>query len=148
MKKMIGFFVLIALLCVVCLNKTDNFAHFYNCDKLLIVSLTEESEDEHIKSGNVFYYEYESDFKNHIQNMKAQTIGYNFYFSSLNFDKFSKNFDYIYQGETFEQSYQIYYGFYSGYNDFRYIEGKKVNFQLVNTGDEWILGFPMILTGY
>ena len=58
-----------------------------------------------------------------------------------------ENFDYIYQGGS-AQDYLIYYGYYSNFKDYRYVDGKKINFQLAKTGEGWILGLPLIETGF
>ena len=34
------------------------------------------------------------------------------------------------------------------YKEFEFIDGKKINVQLAKTDDNWVLGFPMILTGF
>lgn len=46
------------------------------------------------------------------------------------------------------QDLQILYGYTSLYPESKMIEGKKVNVQMVIKGDELIVGFPMIMTGY
>lgn len=53
----------------------------------------------------------------------------------------------FYQGGSAE-GMDIYYGFYQYYDDYIWVDGKKLNFQLVQKDDGWLLGMPMILTGF
>ena len=34
------------------------------------------------------------------------------------------------------------------FDDYIWVDGKKLNFQLVQKDDGWLLGMPMILTGF
>ena len=75
--------------------------------------------------------------------------GLNFYFDkNTPFSFFEDNVDFIYKSDGKVNGYDIYYGYTVKYKDFLNINNKKVNFQLVNTQDEWIMGFPLILTGF
>ncbi len=71
----------------------------------------------------------------------------------MSFDK--GQFDYVKEYLGISQSFtqqlqdlQILYGYTSFYPESELIEGKKVNVQMVIRGQELIVGFPIIMTGY
>ena len=75
--------------------------------------------------------------------------GISFYFSNdKKFDDFNKKFGYTLTEDGCLDGYSIYRGFYEGYKDFRYIDGKKINVQIAFVEETWIVGFPLILTGF
>lgn len=71
-----------------------------------------------------------------------------FYFNSFSFNSFQKQVDFIYQSDKQIQNYDIFYGYSREFSNDVKINGKKINFQLVNNNGEWILGVPLILTGF
>ena len=150
MKKMIGFFLIIALL--IGASLLNGFSHeiISSYNKLVIVSsnYVEEYKDNAIESGGKYYYFF--DAENEFDYEKFGNIeGLNFYFDkNTPFSFFENNVDFIYKSEGEINGYDIYYGYTVKYKDFLNINNKKVNFQLVNTHDEWIMGFPLILTGF
>lgn len=149
MKRMIGFFIMIILLLLVGFIKEDNFSAFYSFSKMTLVTTEKlDSMTEPIISGNQYYYTFENTNEN-IKLLEDNSFDcYIFYFDAeQNIDKLKKNFDYIYQGGS-AQDYLIYYGYYSNFKDHRYVDGKKINFQLAKTGEGWILGLPLIETGF
>lgn len=152
MKKLIAFFVIAVLLISIRYFKTDDFSPFRDFSHVVIVSAKPYNDlTLQVQNGEQYYYDFDSsdEDKKRLEGIDKNDIeGYVFYYQT---DKkltyFSTHFDYIYQGKAVE-NYDVYYGYYSGYNDFRYVTGKKVNFQLVKTDSSWILGFPLIVTGY
>ncbi len=149
MKRMIGFFIMIILLLLVGFIKEDNFSAFYSFSKMTLVTTEKlDSMTEPIISGNQYYYTFENTNEN-IKLLEDNSFDcYIFYFDiELSANKLMKNFDYIYQGGS-TQDYLIYYGYYSNFKDYRYVDGKKINFQLAKTAEDWILGFPLIETGF
>lgn len=150
MKKMIGFFLIIALLIGASLLNGFNHEIISSYNKLVIVSsnYVEEYKDNAIESGGKYYYFF--DAENEFDYEKFGNIeGLNFYFDkNTPFSFFENNVDFIYKSEGEINGYDIYYGYTVKYKDFLNINNKKVNFQLVITQDEWIMGFPLILTGF
>ena len=150
MKKMIGFFLIIALLIGASLLNGFNHEIISSYNKLVIVSsnYVEEYKDNAIESGGKYYYFF--DAENEFDYEKFGNIeGLNFYFDkNTPFSFFVYNVDFIYKSEGEINGYDIYYGYTVKYKDFLNINNKKVNFQLVITQDEWIMGFPLILTGF
>lgn len=149
MKRMIGFFIMIILLMLVGFTKEDNFSAFYSFSKMTLVTTEKlDSKAEPIISGNQYYYTFENTNEN-IKLLEDNSFDcYIFYFDlELNANKLMENFDYIYQGGS-AQDYLIYYGYCSNFKDYRYVDGKKINFQLAKTGEGWILGLPLIETGF
>ena len=150
MKRMVVFFLVIGLLIGASFLVENDFSPFLNFNRLVIVSskpLTYRTFL--IQNGNDFYYEFDKNQLEVAINDKDHIKCYIFYFfNNLTKKDFNQYFDFIYQGNISEQNYTIYYGYYSGYSDYEIISGKKVNFQLVQTSTQWILGFPMIMTGF
>lgn len=152
MKKLIAFFIVAILLVSIKYFKIDDFSLFQTFDQLVIVTdkfytnLNLESQN-----GEQYYYTFENNDKDKImiESIDKNDIeAYVFYYQpDKKLKDFSVYFDYIYQGGAVE-NYDVYYGYYAGYNDFCNLKGKKVNFQLVHSDNCWILGFPLIVTGY
>ena len=42
----------------------------------------------------------------------------------------------------------ITYGYTPSFDKFQYVDGKKINVQIVEKSDEMLIGFPIIMTGY
>ena len=147
---MIGFFLIIALLIGASVLNGVNNEIISSYNKIAIVSsnYVEEYKDNAIESGGKYYYFF--DAENEFDYEKFGNIeGLNFYFDkNTPFSFFENNVDFIYKSEGEINGYDIYYGYTVKYKDFLNINNKKVNFQLVNTQDEWIMGFPLILTGF
>lgn len=152
MKKLIAFFVIIVLLVSIKFFKTNDLFIFQDYSSMVIV--TDKLYDNlnlQIQNGEHFYYNFNNNKEDHLKIKSINSddiVSYVFYFNNnKRIEDFANIFDYIYQGESVED-YLIYYGYYANYNNFRYVSGKKVNFQLVKTAYSWILGFPLIVTGY
>lgn len=145
MKKMIGFFVVIVLLLSLVMTKQDDFNFLSNCSKILAVSDEKLADENYVlQNGNQYYY-----FYNDIDKLKDKGfLAYNFYFDiETDLSQILDCFSFVYEGEGVDD-YKIYYGYYDGYRDFRYVDGKKINVQVVKNDHEIIVGFPLIVTGY
>ena len=152
MKKLIAFFVIAILLISIRYFKTDDFSPFRDFSHVVIVSAKPYNDlTVQVQNGEQYYYDFENTEENRVilENIDKNDVeGYVFYYQlDKKLKDFTSHFDYIYQGEAVG-SYDVYYGYYAGYNDFRYVSGKKVNFHLVKTDSSWILGLPLIVTGY
>ena len=145
MKKMIGFFVVIVLLLSLVMTKQDDFNFLSNCSKILAVSDEKLADENYVlQNGKQYYY-----FYNDIDKLKDKGFSaYNFYFDiATDLSQILDCFSFVYEGEGVDD-YKIYYGYYDGYRDFRYVDGKKINVQVVKNDHEIIVGFPLIVTGY
>ena len=150
MKKMIGFFLIIALLIGASVLNGVNNEIISSYNKIAIVSsnYVEDYKDSAIESGGKYFYFFDNESL--IDYEKFGNIeGLNFYFDkNTPFSFFEDNVDFIYKSDGKVNGYDIYYGYTVKYKDFLNINNKKVNFQLVKTQNEWIMGFPLILTGF
>lgn len=147
MKRVIGFFVAVILLIGVCVFKENDYALFNGFSRIIVVSEQEQLYQNYLINGNQYYYIFDenADVK---QLLKQNFISYNFYFSSdFNIEKLMSNLDFYYQGGDVE-GYKLYYGYYCDFNEFRYVDGKKVNIQIALTQNEIVVGLPLITTGY
>lgn len=152
MKKMIVFFILIVSLLFTDYSPKDTFGIFKEVQSVLIVTSKEaENVDKLIENGDEFYYLFEGDKAPKILEkleLFDDIKGINLYFScDLDLSYFKTKLDYMTDKTDVEGS-DVYYGYYTGYKEFEFIDGKKINVQLAKTDDNWVLGFPMILTGF
>ena len=152
MKRVIVFFFVVILLIFFAYFKQDNFP-FSDCNKLVVVTSEEyqEIDVQPIKNGNEYYYVLAGDeivfFKNNMSQFKYKGLSL-YYDNSYDLDFFKKEFKTQLSNPSRVENYEIYYGYYDNYKDYNIIDGKKINLQLVYTQNEWIVGFPLILTGY
>ena len=152
MKKMIAFLLCGGLLLAGKNLPNRSFDLFENAEKMIVVSekRIEQFDDEFI-SGNDYYYtfqakEIEKNFS--ILDEKDGIKGLNLYFNQeMPLSYFQNKLDFL-GDETNLGENKIYYGYYSYYKHFKWIDGKKINVQLVQTAEGWILGMPLILTGF
>ena len=145
-KRMIGFFVVAALMLGFAAEKQDSFIPIQGFTKMVLV--TENPLDDNlnfIKNGNDYYYLFEN-APDAINLADAKGLVF-YYHSSFDLDYFKKQMSYLTRGGDVG-GYECYYGYNASYGDFRLIDGRKINAQLVFNGEEWLLGYPLILTGY
>lgn len=151
MKRMIAFFVVVAILIGIKFINRNNLPNF-EFEKLVVISQVSNLFDqEKIQNGNQFYYTFDKiNGKNIIKNLDNKDFdGLVYYFNkSVGIDRLKNKFDFVYKGKENIQNLQIYYGYDSDYPDFVFLNGKKVNVQLVENSTNIIVGFPMILCGY
>lgn len=103
-----------------------------------------------IPSGENFYVKYDKIEINEMINLinTPDIKGFNLYFSNnVSLDFFKSGIEYI-SDCSFVEDNQIYYGYCNKYKDFCWVEGKKVNVQIIKNPTGWILGFPLVLTGF
>jgi len=151
MKRMIAlFFVLVTLFGIKFLN--EKTFPCLNFQKLIIISKYSELYDrEKVQNGNQFYYTF-----NQEEGLKAlkeinipKIDGLVYYFDKkigLDFIKNKINFSYEAKEEI--EGMKIFYGYDKSYPDFRFLNGKKINCQIVQNSTNIIVGYPMILCGY
>ncbi|MBQ8444461.1 MAG: hypothetical protein IJX25_03825 [Clostridia bacterium] len=150
MKRMIAFvFVIVLLISLVSIDN-DSELKFSMAESGVLVTSKALEDKECFCSGNEYYSSFEGDELinllediNQYENVK----GVNLYFSNdvpLNY--FQSQIDYL-ESETIE-NVGLLLGYCKDYNDFVWTEGKKINVQLAKIENGWVLGFPMILTGF
>ena len=148
MKKMIAFIFVIFLFLGIAVAKI-NFPQKFDYERLIIVS-EKKLDYASIKNGNDYYYFFDKKDKTIFnKNFDITDIkGLTFYISSkYDLNYFSNHFNYLTSKSEVDKK-QVYYGYDKNYYDFRLIDGKKINFQLVKDEEGWILGYPAILTSF
>lgn len=151
MKRMIAFFVVIMFLFSLKFINENNIIK-YKFDKLLIVSQCDSLYDvEMIENGNQYYYTFSyQQGKEVLKEIKLGNIdGLVYYFDkSIGLEKFKNNLDFCFESQEKIDGLKIFYGYDNSYPDFRYIDNKKINVQIVENSTNIIVGFPIILCGY
>ena len=102
-----------------------------------------------IKNGDQYILTIYSDFENFYKTNKNNIKGFNLYFDkNFNINDFCKQIHAsTFKGKSIDEN-QILYGYTNEYNDFRYVDGKKINMQIVINENEIVVGFPLILSGF
>lgn len=149
---MIAFFMCALAMFLLKGGQVNNLSVFDRVEKVVLV-LSEKNENftDALQNGNDFYYTFDKmeamNILPSLDEMKCLK-GVNLYFSKeLSLSYFQERLDFL--GERKEcVEMDVYYGFYRHYKKFELVDGKKVNVQLVFTGEQWIMGLPIILTGF
>ncbi len=152
MKRVIVFiFLIILLLPLSFIEKKDCLDFDY--EKITVVS--EKSNlnlsVNVVKSGKDYYYTVEKESKKiELKDLDFDNVkGIVLYISKkYSIDYFKKIFNYNISYSKIIEEKNIYTGYYKDYDDYRIVDGKKIIFQLVEYKNKWILGFPLILTGF
>ncbi len=152
MKRLIAFIFIVILSFLVLLTSKNNKIFDYDYEKVIIVTKNENllKDCEKIVNGDNFYFIVEKEKKDRVENLYfSNTLGVVFYYNkNLTFNSFNKRFNYsLFGGKSIEDR-EVFYGYDKNYSDYRILENKKVNVQLVRTENEWILGYPLIITGF
>lgn len=148
MKKMIVFFVATATFLAFKYYKQDNFYPFYHFDEMTVIADDQfPLGEDKIQSGDEYFYTLSrEEGKAFVENIKDYSFfGFVFHYQNKDIEFLN---EYDVSEKTSVEGRDVYYGYYSGYNDFYFHKGKKVNFQAVIKEDELIVGFPIILTGF
>lgn len=150
MKRMIAFFIAIGLLIGVKFACQSNSLN-YDFEKLIIVSSSECLYDtDFVRNGNKYYYSFDKNQgEKALENIKSEEVEGLVYYFDLNYNlKNLKNkLDYCYKGGS-ASGIEIYYGYDKQYKDYRIVNRKKVNVQIVKNSTNIIVGYPLILTSY
>ncbi len=151
MKRMVAFILIIfSLFCIVIFK--DNLVISNDYEKMVIISSNDRL-NLHCKilqNGDDFYYFIDNN-KNNIQKLLNDNDikGIVLYFSKdFNLNYFNNKLDYTLSKESIVGGRKVYYGYDKDYSDYRFVDNKKINVQLVYDGNQWIMGYPMILTGF
>ncbi len=100
-----------------------------------------------VKNGNVNYYTFQNDACefDKIKNYEGAV----FYFSKeTSFNFFEDICSCTFTRASKIENMNVYYGFCTDFSKFVLHENKKVNVQLAEREEGWVLGFPLILTGF
>lgn len=149
MKKMIAFFIATIFALAMKHFVQDDFSSLLDFDKMIVVS-SEQLSEEYILSGQDYYNIFTQEEGVSLMDTweEVDEKGVNLYFSAdKTLSYFEQRVENLTQTSNVE-NYSCWQGYYFGYKDFRWINKKKINFQLVKTDEGWIMGFPQILTGF
>ena len=145
---MIAFFMASICAMVVKYFTVDDFSSLLDFEKLVVVS-SEKLDDNYVKNGEDFYIVLPSNEGRSVlenwENINAK--GVNLYFKEKTLNYFMERVENLQKIDDINGQ-SCWQGYYGGFKDFRYINKKKINFQLVQTEECWIMGFPYILTGF
>ncbi len=152
MKRLIAFIFIILFSFMLLIIKDNNEIFDCNCEKMVIVSNNENllEDCQKIFNSDDVYFIVEKEEKEKIDNLDFSYVkGVVLYFNkNVNLNYFNKRFNYTLFGGKSIEDRQVYYGYDKNYCDYRIIENKRVNVQLVKTENEWIVGYPLIITGF
>lgn len=153
MKKMIAFLLCGVLMLFAKGAFPSEIKSFDQAIKMVVVCEKELSYLENpFQSGQDFYYTIEGDkiatSLDSIKQDQKNIKGINLYFScETPLSYFQERIDYLGEKQMLGET-EVYYGYYIYYQNFKWLDGKKINVQLVYTNQGWILGLPLILTGF
>lgn len=150
MKRMIVFLLLIMLLGGILVFKENHRLDEFDYYKVTLVSkdYNDSLKAYASQNGNQYYYTFDNTQSDHLNLDSLKLDGIVYYInSSFNINKYLNRLDFFYQGKSAE-GYQIYYGYDADLKDFVFVDGKKINVQLVKRSEDIVLGMPLILTGY
>ena len=152
MKKMLSF-----VLVVVCLSSVFQFKggisvfdKFENAQKVCFVSMEEyEFAFEKQKCGDLCFNFCEfRDAKENFQNVCNDIEGVEFYLSNVSAKDVLQKLQITQYSKSEVQNMMVYYAYTPLYDDYVWVEGKKVNLQIVEKEGLVVCGFPAVITGY
>ena len=116
---------------------------------MIVISKTTQFDREYLQNGEDFYYNFDKiEGQEVLKGLDVNEIkGLVFYFENIDINDLFNKTDFYYKGEEVD-GMKVYYGYDSSYLDFRYINGKKINIQIVQNSTKTIVGYPMILCGF
>lgn len=151
MKRMIAFLIIFVMMLGVKFVQENNLPR-YDYEKLIVVTKLEKLFDaEKIENGNQFYFIFDNNRGEKVlKELNIENIdGLVYYFDkNLGVDFIKNKLDFYYEAAEKIDELEIYYGFDSSYPNFTYLNGKKINVQIVKNSTNIIVGYPMILCGY
>lgn len=151
MKRLIAFIFVVVLIIFVGYYNDSEESMFDLCDGILIITSKPVENKKFYSSGGDFYSTFDVEESqsilknlNRINGLK----GVNLYFDGkIPFSYFSDKITYLKQTKDVGE-YKVFEGYTTFFDKFNWIDNKKINVQLVQTQDQWILGVPLILTGF
>lgn len=150
MKRMIAFLFVIIFLAGFKIIYENTFPEL-KFEKLVVISQNPSLFDcETLRNGNDYYFYFnEKESQNALKNLNIENIeGLVYYFDkNINLEKIKNKLNFYYKGQSIDNMV-VYYGYDSTYPDFRIIDGKRINVQIVKNSTNIIVGYPLILCGY
>lgn len=148
MKRMIAFFIVFIFFIGLKIAGENNLP-YWNYDSVIIVSSNAIFEKQYIQNGEDFYFTFDkNEGETVLKDLNIKEIkGLVFYFNNIDINNLLNKIDFYFDGTDVE-GMKVYYGCDSSYPDYRYINGKKINVQIVENSTKTIVGYPMILCGY
>ncbi len=150
MKRLLIFLMFILIIIIVYINKDKGLFNYKNITKVCIISKNSDifAKEEVVKNGSQFYYILSREEAEDNVKTFDEIDGVVLYLENSNVEKIASYYHISYhQGKDIED-YKIYYGYTPRYSKFQFINGRKINAQIVVGNEQIILGFPMILTGF
>lgn len=129
-------------------DDTTNIFRFENCEKVCFVSEKDFGFESQHSGDKIFSFCSYEKAREVFENIKDDLDGLQFYFKVFDEQKFCKRFDAKVVSKSEIDQIKLICGYTPFFNQSILIDGKKVNFQIANTSDWVIVGFPIILTGY
>ena len=165
MKKMIAFFKLFVVFLLVLLfiigfvlgikgHEFDNkkvFSKFNDYEKVTIISKENFLGQMGIENGEFKYYTYSKFQESETISVldKGKVEGIVFHFSQdKDFQYFQKAINFNLTSPEDISNIEVCYGYTSLFDRFILIKGKKANVQIAKNDCGWLVGLPMILTGF
>lgn len=153
MKKMLVFVLILVFLCLTSLVKFEEnpLWKFDNIGKVCFVSAENYQSDEieSVKCGDKFFnFCSLKTAKERIKLLSKNADGMQFYLQNGALDTIFDKLKYQQVSQVDIDDLTVYCGYTPYFQDCVYLDGKKVNVQIAAIGDDVIVGFPMILTGY
>ncbi len=151
MKRVVVFFI--AMLALICpLFVQGKSLNTDDVTKVCVVMSEEVKslcECEVIKNGNQFYYTMSLEEYNSSSSIFKSYDAINlFYEKDVSMQKLLKAHNITSYYLSSVEGMDVLYGYTNNFSDFRMVDGKKINVQIVWKKSETIVGFPLIVTGY
>ena len=165
MKRMIAFFkyaivISISIILIIVFvfgfkfqpNKIENvIANFSNYQKITLVSKDLVKEHQHVENGDLHYYTFDSSSIdasfNFLSNYTVEGIVL-YFTNKTGIEYFQQKLNYNLSQSRKVGDVDTYYGYLKEFNNFVINQNKKVNVQLAKTNNGWVMGLPLILTGF
>ena len=166
---MIAFVLFIAMLIALSVVQNRQTAVFLNAELGILVTSIPFQDDNFIYSGGNYYSvinkqdigeilkkirKLKKYLKNKIVTVCGQTgAGKSTLINKLDFNetmslqKLKKQVDFV-SGKSLINGQEIYMGYSKNFDDFVWIDGKKVNLQIASIQNGYVVGIPLILTGF
>ena len=148
---MIAFVLFTAILLTLSVVPKGQNIVFEKAEKGVLVTSIPFQDDNFIYSGGNYYSVINKQDIGKIlqaQNKIEGFKGLNLYFNeTISLQKLKKQIDFLSEKSVINGQ-EIYTGYSENFDNFVWIEGKKVNLQIASTQNGFVVGIPLILTGF
>lgn len=153
MKKLIAFVLLVSILISFGRNvgKDNVFDIFFNASKVCLISEKQfdiDAKEKVVCGEKIFYYCDVNVAKDAYVKEMQYIDAVQFYFENEEIERILQKVGVRHYWESQIGDLKIYCGYSILFDDFVWVDGKKVNVQIAVREGEIICGFPVILTGY